>query len=160
VLGAVAEFLFGVRIPLAPPIDLGPGPDGRRLVLLAESGRFAGVRPRGEVIPLSGGDYVRRRSDGVSVIDVRLCLRTDDDATMLMTYEGRAGSYGSSSGPRQPDRRVWRSRARSRVHLSECAGDTHPLPPATVPPSPSCCQGYLHRQGSTAERQITAVRGW
>lgn len=83
------EFLFELHIPLAPPIDVGPGPDGRRIVLLAESGGFAGPRLRGEVLPLSGGDYVRRRSDGVSVIDVRLCLRTHDGATVLMTYQGR-----------------------------------------------------------------------
>ncbi len=53
----------------------------------------------------------------------------------------------------------WRQIFTGRVYC-ECAGDTHPLPPATVLPSPSCCQGYLHRQGSAAERQITAVRGW
>lgn len=74
------EFLFEIRIPLAPPIDVGAGPDGRRVILLAESGRFSGPRIRGEVIPWSGGDWVRRRADGVSAIDVRLCLRTDDDA--------------------------------------------------------------------------------
>ncbi len=83
------EFLFEVRIPLAPPIDVGPGPEGRRVVLLAESGRFHGPRLHGEVLPLSGGDWVRRRPDGVSVIDVRLCLRTDDGAIVLMTYHGR-----------------------------------------------------------------------
>jgi len=27
----------------------------------------------------------------------------------------------------------------------------HSLPPATVPRSPSCCQGYTHRQRSAAE---------
>ena len=33
-------------------------------------------------------------------------------------------------------------------------------PPATVPHSPSCCQGYIHRQRAAAESQITAVWGW
>ncbi len=83
------EFLFEVRIALAPPVDVGAGPDGQRRFLLAESGRFEGPRMSGEVIPSSGGDYVRRRSDGVSIVDVRLCLRTDDGATILMTYQGR-----------------------------------------------------------------------
>ena len=83
------EFLFEVRIPLAPPIDVEAGPDGRRIVLLAKCGQFSGPRLRGEVLPLSGGDWLRRRANGVSVIDVRLCLRTDDEATVLMTYQGR-----------------------------------------------------------------------
>lgn len=83
------EFLFEIRIPLAPPITVGPGPDGWRVIRLAESGRFEGPRLRGEVIPMSGGDYVRRRGDGISAIDVRLCLATDDGARVLMTYQGR-----------------------------------------------------------------------
>jgi uncharacterized protein DUF3237 len=83
------EFLFEIRIPLAAPVDVGAGPDGRRIVLMAQSGRFSGPRLRGEVVPLSGGDWARRRRDGVSVIDARLCLRTEDGAMILMTYQGR-----------------------------------------------------------------------
>lgn len=87
--GVDTELLFEIRIPLAAPIDVGPGPEGHRIVYLADSGKFAGPRLAGIVLPLSGGDYVRRRSDGVAVVDVRLCLRTDDGATIVMTYQGR-----------------------------------------------------------------------
>lgn len=87
--GISVDFLFEVRIPLAAPIVVGAGPEGERVVLLARSGRFDGPHLHGEVVPLSGGDWVRRRADGVSIIDVRLCLRTDDGATILMTYHGR-----------------------------------------------------------------------
>jgi hypothetical protein len=39
---------------------------------------------------LSGSaDPLLRRADGVSVINARAVLRTDDDALILMTYDGR-----------------------------------------------------------------------
>lgn len=99
--------MFEIRIPLAPVIDAGVGPGGRRLVYLADSGTFEGRRLRGVVVPMSGGDYVLWRSDGVAVIDVRLCLRTHDGATVLMSYGGRlvvpAQERGYASDLDKPD---------------------------------------------------------
>jgi hypothetical protein len=83
------EFLFEVRIQVQPPMDLGPTPEGQRVIFISKSGSFEGPKLKGEVIPMSGGDWSRVRADGSGVIDVRLCLRTDDGATILMTFGGR-----------------------------------------------------------------------
>ena len=83
------EFLFEIKIPLQPPMDLGSTPDGRRMIFMARSGKFEGPRLKGIVIPMSGGDWSRVRADGSGVLDVRLTLQTDDDALILMTYGGR-----------------------------------------------------------------------
>ncbi len=83
------EFLFEVRIPLAPPMDIGDGPEGRRMIFMAASGQLKGPRLRGEVLPQSGGDWSRIRPDGSGVLDVRLTLKTDDGALILMSYSGR-----------------------------------------------------------------------
>ena len=83
------EFLFEVRIPLAPPMDIGPAPDGHRMIFMAAGGRFEGPKMKGEVVPMSGGDWSRIRSDGTGALDVRLTLKTDDGALILMSYLGR-----------------------------------------------------------------------
>lgn len=83
------EFLFEVKIPLAPPMDIGAAPDGQRMIFMAASGKFAGPRMNGDVIPMSGGDWSRIRADGTGALDVRLTLKTDDGALILMSYLGR-----------------------------------------------------------------------
>ena len=81
------EFLFQIRIPLYPAIDIGMTPNGHRMILMAKSGTFEGPRIKGQVI--SGGDWAMVRADNSGAIDVRLNLRTDDGALILMTYFGR-----------------------------------------------------------------------
>ncbi len=83
------ELLFEIKVKVQPPIDIGQSPDGHRMVFIAESGHFAGPKLEGEVIPLSGGDWSKVRADGSGAIDVRQCLRTNDGATIFMTYGGR-----------------------------------------------------------------------
>ena len=109
------EFLFEVRIPLAPPMDLGPAaPDGHRMIFMAASGSFEGPRMRGEVIPMSGGDWSRIRADGSGALDVRLSLCTDDGAIILMTYLGRMvaspDDFGYALDFAKPDDREGASR--------------------------------------------------
>ncbi|NES80718.1 MAG: DUF3237 domain-containing protein [Moorea sp. SIO2B7] len=83
------EFLFEVRIQIEPPMDVGQGPDGHRMIVLANSGYFEGPKLKGEVMPMSGGDWSRIRADGSGAVDVRICLKTDDGAIIFMTYGGR-----------------------------------------------------------------------
>ena len=80
--GIRTEFLFELKIQVQLPMDLGPGPEGQRVIFMARSGSFDGPKLKGEVIPMSGGDWSRVRSDGSGDIDVRLCLRTDDGAEL------------------------------------------------------------------------------
>jgi hypothetical protein len=57
-------------------------------VFAVSGGDFKGDRLRGSVLPIIGSDLLLSRPDGSSQQDVRMLLRTDDGATILMTYRG------------------------------------------------------------------------
>ncbi|WP_280242316.1 DUF3237 domain-containing protein [Nocardia abscessus] len=84
VAGIETRQLFDVVVDLAPPLHIGNG----RVLFGAAGGSFEGPRLRGAVVP-GGGDWALFRQDGSMTLDVRLTLRTDDDALVLMTYGGR-----------------------------------------------------------------------
>ncbi len=93
------EFLFEMKAYLdrdgAQPI--GETPNGTRSVVYVTGGSFEGPELRGEVLP-GGGDWVVRRPDGVTVLDVRITLRTDDDALIYMQYRGLAHNLAVRPG--------------------------------------------------------------
>lgn len=66
---------------------IGQTPAGLRRIAPVCGGMFSGERLNGTVLP--GADWVINRPDGVMVIDVRLTLRTDDGASIYLTYQGR-----------------------------------------------------------------------
>jgi hypothetical protein len=66
---------------------IGSAPIGWRGIYPVDGGRFEGPRLTGIVLP-NGADWVIRRSDGVTVLDVRLGLLTNDGATIAMSYTG------------------------------------------------------------------------
>jgi hypothetical protein len=80
--------LFTLSMTLHPIQELGPTPAGERRVVPVSGGRFEGERLSGEVLPHGGSDLLLTRADGSFQQDVRLTLRTDDGALMLMTYRG------------------------------------------------------------------------
>src|SRR5262245_41299749 len=80
--------LFTISIELHPILDLGATPAGHRRIVPVSGGRFSGERLRGEILPHAGSDLLLTRSDGAFQQDVRLALRTDDGALILMTYRG------------------------------------------------------------------------
>jgi len=57
-------------------------------VFTVSGGEFTGDRLRGEVLPQAGSDLLLVRADGSFQQDVRLILRTDDGALILITYRG------------------------------------------------------------------------
>jgi Protein of unknown function (DUF3237) len=57
---------------------------GTRMTFVVKGGRFEGPRLRGEMLP-GGGDWVSLGTDGISRMDVRATLRTDDG--VLIHYE-------------------------------------------------------------------------
>jgi hypothetical protein len=70
------------------------GPSGTRVVATAAKGRIEGPVLNGDLVPgVAGGDWVTVRPNGTLSLDVRLVLRTDDGADLLMTYLG----YGRRS---------------------------------------------------------------
>jgi hypothetical protein len=60
---------------------------GRRRIAPILGGRFSGARLNGVVLP-GGADWVINRPDGAMAIDVRIALRTDDEALIYLTYQG------------------------------------------------------------------------
>ena len=83
-----SEFLFSVSVELDPDSQLvGPTPQGDRTIVYVTGGTFEGPKLRGEVLP-GGGDWIRRRADGVMQLDVRATLRTDDGALIYVQYSG------------------------------------------------------------------------
>lgn len=83
-----SRHLFTITMKLAPTLELGDTPAGKRRVFTVSSGRFIGDRLRGDVLPQAGSDLLLVRQDGSAQPDVRLILRTDDGALILMTYRG------------------------------------------------------------------------
>jgi uncharacterized protein DUF3237 len=63
------------------------GPQGTRTVVQLVSGRFEGPRVKAS-LQIPAGDWVTNRSDGSYRLDVRLTLKTDDGALILVQYNG------------------------------------------------------------------------
>ncbi len=82
-----SEFLFTIRVTVSGLIDVGETPLGTRHVDLLGPGTFEGPRLRGEVLP-GGTDQKLFRRDGAMHPNVRLVLRTDDQALIYMHYTG------------------------------------------------------------------------
>jgi Protein of unknown function (DUF3237) len=83
-----SRHLFDISIELHPIQILGKTPAGERRIIPVSGGSFAGERLKGEILPQAGSDLLLTRSDGSYQQDVRLALRTDDNALILMTYRG------------------------------------------------------------------------
>jgi hypothetical protein len=79
--------LFVMRLDVRPHIIVGPTPGGYRRTGVVIGGRFEGQRVSGEVLD-GGSDWQTVRGDGAITLDVRLNLKTDDDALISMTYRG------------------------------------------------------------------------
>jgi Protein of unknown function (DUF3237) len=79
--------LFVVRLDVRPLQVVGATPGAYRRVGVVPSGVFEGERLSGRVLD-GGADWQNVRSDGSTALDVRLVLKTFDDALVGMTYRG------------------------------------------------------------------------
>ena len=75
--------------------QIGLTPEGRRTIAPINGGAFEGERLNGKVLP-GGADWVRFRSDGTMLIDVRLTMQTEDGALIYLSYEGRFSGAASA----------------------------------------------------------------
>jgi hypothetical protein len=83
--------LFLLREQVPPLLVVGQTPNAFRRIGLVQGGSFEGERLSGVVV--SGNDWQSVRTDSCIRLDVRLVLKTTDDALIVMTYEClRAGS--------------------------------------------------------------------
>ncbi|HUS62378.1 MAG TPA: DUF3237 domain-containing protein, partial [Acidimicrobiales bacterium] len=81
------EFLYRVHLDTAAPVMVPGGPLGTRILAPVTGGTFEGPKMRGTVVG-PAGDWVTVSPAGVMVLDVRLCLVTDDGAAIYCTYRG------------------------------------------------------------------------
>jgi hypothetical protein len=79
--------LCTVTLEVAGMQPIGATPVGNRRIGLVAGGTFAGPKLRGKVLP-GGADWIVVRADGVTTLDVRLVLETDDGAAIGTTYRG------------------------------------------------------------------------
>lgn len=79
--------LFELRVEVGEAQLAGTTPAGTRRIVPVTGGSFEGPELRGQVLP-GGSDWIVIRPDGVIQQDVRIILRTDDGALVLMTYRG------------------------------------------------------------------------
>ena len=79
--------LMQIHFDLREPFDVGSGPFGKRVVYDVIGGRFEGDRLRGTALP-GGGDWVLFDDEGVARLDVRVTLKTHDEALIYVHYRG------------------------------------------------------------------------
>ena len=83
-----SELLFTITLQVDAKLQLvGPSTWGNRRIAQVTGGKFEGPRLRGRALP-GGGDWLIDRPDGVTQLDVRMTLETDDGALIYMTYRG------------------------------------------------------------------------
>jgi Protein of unknown function (DUF3237) len=79
--------LFVMRLDVRKMLIIGATPGGVRRIGVVPGGSFEGDRLSGEVLD-GGSDWQVVRGDGVTTLNVRLVLKTADDALIGMTYQG------------------------------------------------------------------------
>src|ERR1700722_5898623 len=79
--------LFVMHLKVRPLVIVGATPGVDRRIGLVAGGSFEGERLSGQVID-GGSDWQAVRADGSTTLDVRLVLKTNEDAMIAMTYRG------------------------------------------------------------------------
>ena len=81
------EYLGRLQAELGTRTVIENGPQGTRTIVQVLGGRFDGPRMKATV-ETPAGDWITNRADGSYKLDVRLTLKTDDGALILVTYNG------------------------------------------------------------------------
>lgn len=82
------EHLFSFSASLEVDV-IGPVAEGLRINFRATGGEISGPKLSGKLRP-TGGDWLTLRTDGVSLLDVRITIETDDGALIGASYTGVA----------------------------------------------------------------------
>jgi hypothetical protein len=81
------QLLFEVHAALDAAIVVGETPVGLKRVVPILGGTFSGPEMRGTIVP-GGADWQYMRPDGVTVVEARYLLRTDDDVLIEVHNRG------------------------------------------------------------------------
>ena len=105
------------------------GPQGTRTIVQVIGGRFEGPRLKASV-QTPAGDWITNRADGSYRLDVRLTLKTEDGALILVTYNGIGQTTNAGASLRiaplfetGDSRYVWLTRLQA-VGVGERVGTT------------------------------------
>jgi hypothetical protein len=79
--------LFVMRLDVRKLLIVGATPGAFRRIGVVPGGSFEGERLSGEILD-GGSDWQTIRNDGSTTLNVRLVLKTTDDALIGMTYQG------------------------------------------------------------------------
>lgn len=81
------EYLGRLRVDTGTRTVVENGPQGTRTIVQITGGQFEGPRVKASVLT-PAGDWITNRADGSYRLDVRLTLKTEDGALILVTYNG------------------------------------------------------------------------
>jgi hypothetical protein len=87
--------LCKVRVQIKPPIVVGTGPAGTRVILELASVQAEGDRLRAEMVGAASADWILIGPEGTATLDVRATLRTDDGAIVFVQFIGKYASDAS-----------------------------------------------------------------
>ena len=74
---------------LEPPLEVGVGPYGNRVVVEVNGGEFEGPRLKGKIRTAACADWLIFDNDGLAHLDVRGTFETHDGALIYVQYFGR-----------------------------------------------------------------------
>ena len=86
--------VFRLEATLGEPLDLGDTPRGRRRIVPASGGMFAGPELNGKLLPGASADWQIVLPNGTTLADIRHTLQTDDGA--LLYVQSRGVRHGSA----------------------------------------------------------------
>ena len=123
------EYLGRLRAEIGTRTVVENGPQGTRTIVQIVGGRFEGPRVKASV-QTPAGDWITNRADGSYRLDVRLTLKTDDGALILVTYNGIGQTTDAGASLRAAplfetgdSRYAWLTRLQA-VGVGERAGST------------------------------------
>src|ERR1700674_1099256 len=125
----VFEYLRNLRAEIGTRTAIENAPQGTRTIVQIVGGRFEGPRVKA-TIQTPAGDWITNRADGSYRLDVRLTLKTDDGALILVTYNGIGQTTDAGASLRAAplfetgdSRYAWLTRLQA-VGVGERAGTT------------------------------------
>ena len=83
----VLRFLYYSVVQVAQPLSVGRIASGERRIINITGGSFSGPRLSGKILP-GGADWQVIRSDGVTDLEARYTLQTDDGALIYVVNRG------------------------------------------------------------------------
>lgn len=93
------QLLYTSSVEVETPLEVGKSPYGERRIINIKGGAFSGPRLSGRVLP-GGADWQIIRYDGITEVEARYTLETDDGALIYVS------NWGLRHGPEEAMKRL------------------------------------------------------